>query len=116
MDAIRKKMESLKSETKDTMDKIKELETATENDNERETRANDLLKHITRKYLLIEKDFDETVEKYKSTSLKLESVEVAYDQVDEESNAMSRRVMLLEDEEVKATRKLVMTPQVSLAK
>jgi len=106
MDAIRKKMESLKSETKETMDKIKELETATENDNERETKANDLLKHITRKYLLIEKDFDETVEKYKAASLKLETVEVAYDQVDEESNSMSRRVMLLEDEEVKSTRKL----------
>jgi len=99
-------MESLKSETKETMDKIKELETATENDNERETKANDLLKHITRKYLLIEKDFDETVEKYKAASLKLETVEVAYDQVDEESNSMSRRVMLLEDEEVKSTRKL----------
>ena len=106
MDAIRKKMESLKAETKDTMDRIKELETATENDNERETRSNDLLKHITRKYLLVEKDFDETLEKYKSASLKLESVEVSYDQVDEESNAMARRVMLLEDEEVKSTRKL----------
>lgn len=99
-------MESLKGETKDTVDKIKELETATEKDNEREVKANDLLKHITRKYLLVEKDFDETLEKYKATSLKLESVEVAYDQVDEESNAMSRRVMLLEDEEVKSTRKL----------
>ena len=99
-------MESLKSETKETMDKIKALETATENDNDRETKANDLLKHITRKYLLIEKDFDETVEKYKAASLKLETVEVSYDQVDEESNAMARRVMLLEDEEVKSTRKL----------
>ena len=106
MDAIRKKMESLKAETKDTLDKIKELETAAINDNDREVRANDLLKHITRKYLLVEKDFDETLEKYKSASLKLESVEVAYDQVDEESNAMARRVMLLEDEEIKSTRKL----------
>ena len=99
-------MESLKAESQDTVDKIKELETATEKDNEREIKANDLLKHITRKYLLVEKDFDEALEKYKSTMLKLESVEVAYDQVDEESNAMSRRVMLLEDEEVKSTRKL----------
>ena len=99
-------MESLKGETKDTVDKIKDLETSTEKDNEREVKANDLLKHITRKYLLVEKDFDETLEKYKATSLKLESVEIAYDQVEEESNAMSRRVMLLEDEEVKSTRKL----------
>lgn len=106
MDAIRKKMDSLKSETNAAINRVQVLEAMTEKDNRKAENSSDLIREMQRKCHLVEANYDQTLEKFKQTMLKLEQKEAALHLVEEESNAMSRRVALLQDEQKKTMTKL----------
>ena len=106
MDAIKKKMNTLKSETNAAVTRVKKLESMVERDNERSVVNKETLVALQRKCHLVEAQYDETMEKYGKTCLKLEEKESSLQILEEESNAMCRRVALLEDEQKKTMSKL----------
>ena len=109
MDAIKKKMETLKSETNAAKARVKELEDMTLRDNQKAEYHTETMVAMQRKCHLIEAQFDQTLEKYKQTSLSLEEKELNLQILENDSNAMARRVALLEDEQKKIMTKLSQT-------
>merc|ERR1711915_251461 len=95
MGAIRKKMQSMKAETDDLYKKINEFETATKN-------AND----ISDKY---DCDIRDTGKKVQKLETNLEEAEKEFKDKDDDVNAQSRRVLLLEDESRISIEKLATT-------
>ena len=61
---------------------------------------------VHRRCHLIEAQYDQTLEKLKQTNLSLEDKESSLHVLEDDCNAMARRVTLLEDEEKKAMAKL----------
>lgn len=99
-------METLKSETNAATARVKELEDMVESDNLRAQAHTETMINMHRKCHLIEAQYDQTVEKYKHTSLSLEEKEMSLHLLEDDCNAMARRVTLLEDEEKKAMAKV----------
>ena len=106
MDAIRKKMETLKTETSAATARVKELEDMVEKDNLRAQAHTDTMINMHRRCHLIEAQYDQTLEKLKQTHMSLEEKELSLHVLEDDCNAMARRVTLLEDEEKKALVKL----------
>ena len=102
MDAIRKKMQSLKSETDQLFNTINRLETEAKEANSRNEKCEADIRDLGKKITCYESDFDETNDKLTKTLESLEEKEKSFKTSEEEVSALSRRVMLMEDEAKKA--------------
>ena len=109
MDAIRKKMQSLKGETDGLYATIQRFEDVkVEKDKESAQHECDI-RDIGKKIQQYENSFDETVEKLTATLAGLEEKENAFKEAEDDVGALSRRVMLMEEETTKADNSLADT-------
>ncbi|XP_059087995.1 tropomyosin-like [Tigriopus californicus] len=102
MDAIKKKMQSLKSETENLMKGIAALEAETKASNDVANQCEVDIRDISKKISMYESDFDETNDKLVKTTVTLEENEIVLKSTEDDVNALSRRQALLEEEVKKA--------------
>jgi tropomyosin-1 len=109
MDAIRKKMQSLKSETDQLFATIGKLENEAKESNARSDGYDCDIRDIGKKTTSCESDFDETFDKLSKTSESFELKEKDFKTAEEEVSALTRRLVLMEDEAKKADTNLAET-------
>jgi len=109
MDAIRKKMQSLKSETDGLYATIKGFEDATSEANARADQADCDIRDYGKKVQNLEISYDETNDKLTKATESLEEAEKQYKEVEGDVAALSRRIMLMEEEDKKAADTLCTT-------
>merc|ERR1712003_613585 len=102
MDAIRKKMQSLKSETDGLLATIAKFETETKEANAKCDQHDCDIRDLGKKIQGYEVEFDETNDKLTKALTNLEEREKALKNAEEEVSASSRRIMLMEEEAKKA--------------
>jgi len=98
MDAIRKKMQSMKAETDDLYRKIREYEDVTKERNDISDQFEISIRDLTKKVGKYDCAMEEIMEKLQASSAKMEEAEKEFKDKDEDVNAVSRRLMLLEEE------------------
>merc|ERR1712033_27768 len=108
-DAIRKKMQSLKSETDGLYATIKGFEDATSEANARADQADCDIRDYGKKVQNLEISYDETNDKLTKATESLEEAEKQYKEVEGDVAALSRRIMLMEEEDKKAADTLCTT-------
>merc|ERR1712158_210516 len=99
MDAIRKKMQSLKSETDSLYSIIHNFEEETKEANRRSDQADCDIRDYGKKVHGLEIEFDETCDKLQKATESLEEKEKMYREVEGDVSALSRRIMLMEEED-----------------
>ena len=109
MDAIRKKMQSLKAETDQLYATINKYETETKDANNLSDKSEADIRDLGKKIQGYECDFDETNDKLTKALAALEEKEKAFKNAEEEVSALSRRIMLMEEEAKKADTNLAET-------
>ena len=109
MDAIKKKMQSLKSETEGLMRQIADLEGKTKAANDVANQCDADIRDISKKITSYESDYDETNDKFVATTTSLEEKEKLLKTTEEDVDALSRRLSLLEEEGKKADTNLADT-------
>merc|ERR1712088_260136 len=97
MDAIRKKMQSMKAETDELYAKIDELEEATKDANSTSANFDSDIRDTGKKVGKFETNLEEIIEKMMQSSAKMDEAEKEFKDEDD-VNAQSRRVLLLEEE------------------
>jgi len=102
MDAIRKKMQSLKAETEGLYATIDKFETSTKEFLARADQADCDLRDYGKKVQNLEIGFDETNDKLTKAIESLEEKEKTYKEVEGDVAALSRRIMLMEEEAKKS--------------
>ncbi len=102
MDAIRKKMQSLKIETENLFKTIKALEDEACHSEEVANKCGLEIRDITKRIAYLEADFDLANDKLVATITRLEEKEKALKHAEEEVNSMSRRQALMEEEDKKS--------------
>jgi chromosome segregation ATPase len=102
MDAIRKKMQSLKGETDGLYETIKRFEDKTAASNAICDQADCDIRDFGKKVHGYEIDFDETNDKLQKVTLMLEEKEKSFKEVESDISALSRRIMLMEEEAKKS--------------
>merc|ERR1712002_237516 len=102
MDAIRKKMQSLKSETEGLYSIIQKFEDDTRESTARANQADCDLRDYGKKVQNLEIGFDETNDKLTKATESLEEKEKTFKEVEAYVSALSRRIMLMEEESKKA--------------
>jgi tropomyosin-1 len=102
MDAIRKKMQSLKSETDVLHATIAKFEEDTKEANKRNDQHECDIRDVGKKTQGYECAFDETNDKLLKVMATLEEREKAFKNAEEEVSALSRRILLMEEEAKKA--------------
>jgi len=102
MDAIRKKMQSLKSETEGLYSIIQKFEDDTKESTARANQADCDLRDYGKKVQNLEIAFDETNDKLTKATESLEEKEKSFKEVEADVSALSRRIMLMEEESKKA--------------
>ena len=102
MDAIRKKMQSLKTETENLFKTIKALEDEARNSEEVANKCDYDIRDISKRISILEADFDAANDKLVATNSRLEEREKTLKQTEEEVNSMSRRQALMEEEDKKS--------------
>merc|ERR1712002_1427524 len=102
MDAIRKKMQSLKAETEGLYATIDKFETSTKEFVARADQADCDLRDYGKKVQNLEIGFDETNDKLTKAIESLEEKEKTYKEVEGDVAALSRRIMLMEEEAKKS--------------
>merc|ERR1712226_1560904 len=98
MDAIRKKMQSMKAEIDDMYKKIGEYEALTKEYNGESDKLDADLRDTGKKVQKFETRMEETMERLQGSSAKMEEAEKDFKDKDDDVNNQSRRVMLLEEE------------------
>merc|ERR1712130_748134 len=109
MDAIRKKMQSLKSETDSLYSIIHNFEEETKESNRRSDQADCDIRDYGKKVHGLEIEFDETCGKLQKATESLEEKEKMYREVEGDVSALSRRIMLMEEEAKKSEENLAGT-------
>jgi tropomyosin-1 len=109
MDAIRKKMQSLKGETDVLYATIARFEGDTKESNAQSDGHEADIRDLGKKIQGYECDFDETFDKLNKALLALEEKEKAFKTAEEEVSALTRRIMLMEEEAKKADSSLADT-------
>jgi len=109
MDAIRKKMQSMKAETDDLYRKIKEYEDATKEANDASDRNECDIRDMGKKVQKYETKMEEIMEQLTASGAKMDAAESEFKDKDEDVNAQSRRVLLLEQESTISVEKLATT-------
>jgi len=102
MDAIRKKMQSLKGETDGLYATIKKFEDASAASNAVSDQCDCDIRDFGKKVHGFEIDFDETNDKLQKVNLALEEKEKSFKEVEGDISALSRRIMLMEEEAKKS--------------
>jgi len=98
MDAIRKKMQSIKAETDELYAKIADLEGATRDANADSDRFDMDIRDTGKKVQKFETSLEEVMEKMMQSAAKMDEAEKEFKDKDDDVNAQSRRVLLLEEE------------------
>merc|ERR1711868_329953 len=109
MDAIRKKMQSLKSETDNLLATIAKFEGETKEANAKCDQHDCDIRDLGKKIQGYEVEFDETNDKLTKTLGALEEKEKSFKAAEEDVGALSRRIMLMEEEAKKADSSLADT-------
>ena len=94
MDAIRKKMQSLKAETDNLFGNIARYEEITKDANKQDDQHQADIRDLGKRNTSLEGDFDETNDKLVKALAALEEKEKSLKNAEEEVSALSRRVML----------------------
>jgi len=102
MDAIRKKMQSLKSETDGLNATIQRFENETKDANKLVDQHECDIRDLGKKIQTYEVDFDETNDKLTKTLTQLEEKLKLFKTAEEEVSALSRRILLMEEEAKKS--------------
>merc|ERR1712223_1017814 len=109
MDAIRKKMQSLKSETDGLYNTIDGFEEATREAAARADQADCDIRDYGKKVQQLEIGFDETNDKLTKATESLEEAEKQFKEVESDVSALTRRIMLMEEEDKKSAEQLCQT-------
>merc|ERR1712234_55595 len=109
MDAIRKKMQSLKAETEGLYATIQKFEDDTKLYVARADQADCDLRDYGKKVQNLEIGFDETNDKLTKATESLEEKEKTFKEVESDVSALSRRIMLMEEESKKSEQTLADT-------
>merc|ERR1712012_562972 len=109
MDAIRKKMKSLKDETDGLYAIIKKFEDETKESNSILEQAECDIRDYGKKVHGFEIDFDETLDKLNKANESYEEKDKMHKEVEADIAALSRRIMLMEEESKKAEVNLATT-------
>jgi len=109
MDAIRKKMQSLKGETDQLYSVIRNFEEETKEAVERANQADCDIRDYGKKVQQFEIGFDETNDKLTQSLSQLEEAEKHFKEVEADIAALTRRIMLMEEEEKKSSENLCNT-------
>jgi len=109
MDAIRKKMQSMKAETDDLYKKITEYEEGTAESNKLSAEFEIMIRDMGKKVQKFDTAMEETMEKLQASAAKMDEAEKDFKDKDEDVNAQNRRVLLLEDEAAGSIKKLATT-------
>merc|ERR1712077_170152 len=102
MDAIRKKMKSLKDETDQLYSIIRKFEEDTKEANEVLNQAECDIRDYGKKVHGFEIEFDETTDKLNKANESFEAKDKMHKEVEADIAALSRRIMLMEEESKKA--------------
>merc|ERR1712170_312460 len=109
MDAIRKKMKSLKDETDQLYAIIKKFEDETKESNSVLEQADCDIRDFGKKVHGFEIEFDETLDKLNKAVLAYEEKDKSHREVEADIAALTRRIMLMEEEAKKAETTLANT-------
>merc|ERR1712179_827278 len=109
MDAIRKKMQSLKGETDSLYKTIAGFEEATKEASDRADKADCDIRGFGKKVQQLEIGFDETNDKLTKANESLEEADKQFKEVESDVSALTRRIMLMEEEDKKAAEQLCAT-------
>merc|ERR1712048_308082 len=109
MDAIRKKMQSIKAETDGLYATIQGFEDATKEATARAEQADCDIRDYGKKVQSLEIAFDETNDKLTKASESLEEAEKQFKEVEGDVSALTRRIMLMEEEDKKSAETLCNT-------
>merc|ERR1712080_817568 len=109
MDAIRKKMQSLKGETDGLYATIAGFEEATREAVARADQADCDIRDYGKKVQQLEIGFDETNDKLTKANESLEEAEKQFKEVESDVSALTRRIMLMEEEDKKSAETLCAT-------
>merc|ERR1712059_109762 len=108
-DAIRKKMQSLKAETDGLYATIAGFEEATREAVARADQADCDIRDYGKKVQQLEIGFDETNDKLTKATESLEEAEKQFKEVESDVSALTRRIMLMEEEDKKTAETLCQT-------
>merc|ERR1712038_1797065 len=109
MDAIRKKMQSLKAETEQLYATIASFEEATREASARADQADCDIRDLGKKVQNLVMGYDETNDKLTKASESLEEADKQYKEVESDVAALTRRIMLMEEEDKKSADNLCNT-------
>merc|ERR1712098_382379 len=109
MDAIRKKMQSLKAEIDTLYKTIAGFEEATAEAVARADKADCDIRDYGKKVQQLEIGFDETNDKLTKANEALEEAEKQFKEVESDVSALTRRIMLMEEEDKKSAETLCAT-------
>merc|ERR1712183_951603 len=109
MDAIRKKMQSLKAETEQLYATIAAFEDATREATARADQADCDIREYGKKVQSLEMNYDETNDKLTKATKSLEEADKQFKEVEADVAALTRRIMLMEEEEKKGADNLCNT-------
>merc|ERR1712126_661971 len=109
MDAIKKKMQSLKGETDGLYATIAGFEEATREAVARADQADCDIRDYGKKVQQLEIGFDETNDKLTKANEALEEAEKQFKEVESDVSALTRRIMLMEEEDKKSAETLCAT-------
>jgi len=109
MDAIRKKMQSLKGETEGLYATIAGFEDATREASARADQADCDIRDLGKKIQNLEMGYDETNDKLTKASESLEEADKQFKEVESDVAALTRRIMLMEEEDKKSADNLCNT-------
>jgi len=98
MDSIRKKMQSMKAETDEMYKKVQEYEDATKATNAISDQYECSIRDMSKKVQRLETRLEETTEALQSSASKMEVAENEFKDKEDDVNAQTRRVFLLEEE------------------
>merc|ERR1712083_254812 len=108
-DAIRKKMQSLKAETEGLYATIRGFEEATAEATARADQADCDIRDLGKKVQNLEIGYDETNDKLTKASESLEEADKQFKEVEGDVAALTRRIMLMEEEDKKSADNLCTT-------
>jgi len=109
MDAIRKKMQSLKGETESLYATIRGFEDATKEATARADQADCDIRDYGKKVQNLEIGYDETNDKLTKATESLEEADKQFKEVEGDVAALTRRIMLMEEEDKKSADTLCTT-------
>ena len=106
MDAIRKKMQSLKGETTVLNLAIENFEEETRTHEAKAAKADNDMRDFAKKCTKLEIEFDETNEKLIKVTAGLEEQTKCHEELEADVSALTRRIMLMEEESKKSDQTL----------